>query len=79
MKDLNLSASCYTDYAENKISKLQQAYLRKYRPQQHRSLLENWQGLVGEPGIADVAFQLRYLTNHLHQCLTTTVGKQLPN
>ena len=37
MKDLNLSASCYADHAENKISKLQQAYLRKYQPQRYAS------------------------------------------
>ena len=65
MKDLNLSASCYAAYAENKISKLQQAYLRKYQPQRYRDLREDWQGLASEPseeGIANVthAFQLGY-------------------
>ena len=35
MKDnLKMSASAYADYAENTISKLQQAYSRKYQPQQ---------------------------------------------
>ena len=35
MKDnLKMSASAYADYAENTISKLQQAYSRKYQPEQ---------------------------------------------
>jgi hypothetical protein len=36
MKDnLNMSASAYADYAENTVSKLQQAYSKKYQRQQH--------------------------------------------
>jgi len=31
-KDLKGSAARYADFAENKISKLQQAYLKKYHP-----------------------------------------------
>jgi hypothetical protein len=34
-RDLNTSAANYADYAENMVSKLQQAYFRKYQPQQH--------------------------------------------
>jgi hypothetical protein len=33
--DLKSSAMGYADRAENKLSKLQKAYLRKYQPQQH--------------------------------------------
>ena len=36
-RDLKSSAENYADYAENTVSKLQQAYLRKYQPQQHAS------------------------------------------
>jgi hypothetical protein len=32
-KQLNTTAAKYADHAENKISKLQQAYLKKYYPQ----------------------------------------------
>ena len=35
MNNLNVSASCYADHAENKVSRLQQAYLRKYQPQKY--------------------------------------------
>ncbi|KAH9010252.1 hypothetical protein EDB84DRAFT_1136023 [Lactarius hengduanensis] len=34
-EDLKESAAQYADYAENTISKLQQAYLKKYYPQQY--------------------------------------------
>jgi hypothetical protein len=34
-KNLNISASHYADHAENRVSKLQQAYSRKYQPQQY--------------------------------------------
>ncbi|KAN0140324.1 hypothetical protein V8E53_002220 [Lactarius tabidus] len=34
-KNLKSSAAGYADHAENRVSKLQQAYLRKYQPQQH--------------------------------------------
>ena len=35
MIDLAGSASWYADHAENEISQLQQAYLRKYQPQHY--------------------------------------------
>ena len=34
-EDLKASAAKYADHAENKISKLQQAYLKKYHPQEY--------------------------------------------
>ncbi|KAH9049278.1 hypothetical protein EDB83DRAFT_2522820 [Lactarius deliciosus] len=34
-EDLKRSATSYADHAENKVSKLQQAYLKKYYPQQY--------------------------------------------
>ena len=34
-KNLEKSAAIYTGHAENKISKLQQTYLKKYYPQQY--------------------------------------------
>ena len=34
-EDLTASASDYTNFAENTISKLQQAYLKKYHPRQY--------------------------------------------
>jgi hypothetical protein len=36
-EDLEASTAKYADYAENRISKLQQAYLKKYHPQEFRS------------------------------------------
>ena len=35
MIDLDVSASRYADHAENRVSQLQQAYLKKYQPQQY--------------------------------------------
>ena len=35
MTDLDGSASWYADHAENEVSQLQQAYMRKYQPQQY--------------------------------------------
>ena len=35
MDELDVSASCYADHAENKISQLQKEYLRIYKPQQY--------------------------------------------
>ncbi|KAH9175092.1 hypothetical protein EDB89DRAFT_2138609 [Lactarius sanguifluus] len=37
---LQRSATSYADHAENKVSKLQQAYLKKYYPQQHATPTE---------------------------------------
>ena len=34
-KDLKKSAAEYADHAENRISMLQKAYLKKYHPRQH--------------------------------------------
>ncbi|KAH9165429.1 hypothetical protein EDB89DRAFT_302679 [Lactarius sanguifluus] len=39
-EDLKKSATSYADHAENKVSKLQQAYLKKYYPQQYATPTE---------------------------------------
>ena len=36
-KGLKISATCYADHAETRVSKLQQGYLRKYQPQRYGS------------------------------------------
>ena len=49
MNNLNVSASCYADHAENKVSRLQQAYLRKYQPQQYAYSANVSQRPQGDP------------------------------
>ncbi|KAH9041940.1 hypothetical protein EDB84DRAFT_1559530 [Lactarius hengduanensis] len=42
-EDLKASAARYAEYAENRISKLQQAYFKKYHPQQYAHFTEDSQ------------------------------------
>ncbi|KAH9024572.1 hypothetical protein EDB85DRAFT_1870089, partial [Lactarius pseudohatsudake] len=48
-EDLKASAARYAEYAENRISKLQQVYLKKYRPQQYAHFTEDSQRPQNRP------------------------------